>query len=100
MRYTQETDAPPELAMKFILMKSDETKTDLLGVDNLVNLPILNEAELLNSLKLRFMKDKIFSYVGYTLLIVNPFRDLPDLYNKNMIEKFKKCAKSSTFSLK
>lgn len=62
--------------MKFILMRSDETKNDLTVIDNLINLPYLNEPELLNCLRLRFLKDSIFSYVGHTLLIVNPFREI------------------------
>lgn len=40
----------------------------------MVNMEILNDAELLNNLIYRFGKDFIFTYVGPTLLVLNPFK--------------------------
>ncbi len=40
----------------------------------MVNMEILNDAELLYNLKLRFSLDLFMTYVGPTLLVVNPFK--------------------------
>jgi len=37
---------------------------------------VLNDAELLENVRKRFMKDLIFTYVGPTLLVVNPFKKI------------------------
>jgi myosin heavy subunit len=39
----------------------------------MVNMEILNDAELLGNLKRRFGVDLFMTYVGPTLLVVNPF---------------------------
>jgi myosin heavy subunit len=43
----------------------------------MVNMEILNDPELLNNVMVRFLTDYIFTYVGPTLLVVNPFKPLP-----------------------
>ena len=52
-------------------MKLEQTQHDL------VNLEILNDAELLNNLSIRFLNDLIYTFVGPTLLAVNPFAMIP-----------------------
>jgi myosin heavy subunit len=39
----------------------------------MVNMEIINDAELLANLAIRYKKNLIFTYVGPTLLAVNPF---------------------------
>lgn len=53
------------------LYEKGEDRED--GYDDLVNLPTLNDAELLINLKKRFMKKLIYTYVGPTLLALNPY---------------------------
>lgn len=43
----------------------------------MVDMEILNDAELLENVRKRFFKDLIFTYVGPTLLVVNPFKKMP-----------------------
>jgi alpha-tubulin suppressor-like RCC1 family protein len=43
-------------------------------VEDLADIPILNDAELLKHLELRYRKNLIHSYCGPTLLIVNPYK--------------------------
>ena len=43
----------------------------------MVNMEILNDAELLENLKRRFLRDFFMTYVGPTLLVVNPFKLIP-----------------------
>ncbi len=39
----------------------------------MVNMEIINDAELLFNLAARYRKNLIFTYVGPTLLVINPF---------------------------
>ena len=65
------------------------------AVSDMVNLEVLNDAELLNNLQIRYQQDLIYTFVGPTLLAVNPFKKLPNQnqpsfilnYIKNIIEK-------------
>ncbi|KAL4464464.1 hypothetical protein ABPG72_011752 [Tetrahymena utriculariae] len=100
VKYLDNIDAPTEVAMKFILMRSDDNKINFNTMDNLINLPILNEAELVQCIKIRFQNNQIFSYVGQTLIIVNPFKDIFDLFSNEVIENFKHCARKRGFILK
>lgn len=38
---------------------------------------VLNDAELLENVRKRYMQDLIMTYVGPTLLVVNPFKRMP-----------------------
>uniref|UniRef100_A0A3B4XUM8 Myosin motor domain-containing protein n=1 Tax=Seriola lalandi dorsalis TaxID=1841481 RepID=A0A3B4XUM8_SERLL len=46
----------------------------------LCNLPVLNEDRILNNLRTRFYKKKIYTYAGSILIAINPFKFLP-IYN-------------------
>ncbi|KXJ14045.1 Unconventional myosin-VI [Exaiptasia diaphana] len=51
-------------------------------------LMFLNEGTLLNNLRIRYKKDKIYTYVANILLAVNPYHDVRDLYSKETIHKY------------
>lgn len=55
--------------------------------DDLCNLPELNEANLLQNLKLRFMQQKIYTYAGSILVAINPFKFLP-IYNPKYVKMY------------
>lgn len=59
------------------------------GIEDMVNLPCFNEPELLNNLKIRYNIDIIFTYIGPTLLIINPYKRLPLEFSIEMMQKFK-----------
>ena len=46
------------------------------GYNDMINMEVLNDAELLANLLNRFNQDEIFTFVGPTLLILNPFKNL------------------------
>ncbi len=46
----------------------------------MVNMEIINDAELLINLAIRYKNDLIFTYVGPTLLVINPFKAVPPLF--------------------
>jgi myosin heavy subunit len=39
----------------------------------MVNMEVLNDAELLENVRKRFNHNLIYTYVGPTLLVINPF---------------------------
>ncbi|CAG0926234.1 unnamed protein product, partial [Notodromas monacha] len=49
----------------------------------------LNEATLLNNVRLRYLKDKIYTYVGNILVAVNPYNDIQDLYSTQTISRYR-----------
>jgi myosin heavy subunit len=42
---------------------------------------IVNDAELLNNISIRYNKDLICTYVGPTLLVFNPFNNMSSVIN-------------------
>ena len=58
-------------------------------MDNLIDLPHLNEPEILMSLKIRFEKSVIFTYTGPVLLTINPTNVItPSKQCDKMMQKF------------
>lgn len=48
----------------------------------------LNEATLLNNVRLRYMKNAIYTYVANILIAVNPYFEVPNLYSKATIKEY------------
>ena len=48
--------------------------------DDMVNMECLNDAELLENVKIRYLKDLIHTYVGPTLLVINPYKMIKNSY--------------------
>ncbi|XP_016140035.1 unconventional myosin-IXa-like [Sinocyclocheilus grahami] len=55
--------------------------------DDLCNLPDLNEKTLLDNLRSRFKQEKIYTYVGSILIVINPFKFLP-IYNPKYVKMY------------
>lgn len=55
--------------------------------NDLCNLPNLTETTLLENLKRRFQKQKIYTYVGSILIAINPFNFLP-IYNPKYVKMY------------
>ncbi|XP_077389779.1 unconventional myosin-IXb isoform X3 [Festucalex cinctus] len=54
---------------------------------DLCNLPKLNEDSILNNLRTRFCKKKIYTYAGSILIAINPFKFLP-IYNPKYVKLY------------
>uniref|UniRef100_H3CW19 Myosin IXA n=1 Tax=Tetraodon nigroviridis TaxID=99883 RepID=H3CW19_TETNG len=54
---------------------------------DLCHLPQLNERSLLDNLRSRFLQEKIYTYVGSILIVINPFRFLP-IYNPKYVKMY------------
>jgi len=81
-----------------ILKRADDTEESL---EDMVNIECLNDAELLENLKKRFMQqNNIFTYVGPTLLIINPYRYIDELFNIDALALYQRQIHNPTFTLK
>ena len=50
--------------------------------DDMCDMDILNEPEILNNLVQRYKFDQIFTLIGPTLIIVNPYQVLPQYFSQ------------------
>ena len=65
-------------------MQNEESEAN---VDNLINLPHLNEPAILHCLNERYTKSNIYTYTGPILIAVNPFKSIP-LYTTQILENY------------
>lgn len=57
-------------------------------VDDMVTLDSLDEPSILFNIRKRFASEKIYTYVGGTLVAINPYKQVPSLYSQPIIDKF------------
>ncbi|KAM5164375.1 unconventional myosin-VI isoform 2-T3 [Mantella aurantiaca] len=57
-------------------------------VEDNCSLMYLNEATLLHNIKVRYSKDKIYTYVANILIAINPYFDVPKLYSSDFIKQY------------
>lgn len=50
----------------------------------MINMDIINDPELLVNIEIRYKHNLIFTYVGPTLLVTNPFKAVPHLVNTDI----------------
>lgn len=50
---------------------------------------ILNEPEILRNLTERYKKDDIFTYIGPTLIVVNPYKIIERHFNDRVLKEIK-----------
>jgi len=48
-------------------------------------MPCLNEAEIAYNIKKRNKNDNIFTYIGPTLIVINPYKYIEKLFSQNVI---------------
>jgi len=58
------------------------------GYDDMVDMENLSEAELLNNLRMRFVNDMIYTYVGPTLIVMNPYKRIDKLVDPKILKHF------------
>uniref|UniRef100_A0A2C9WMD3 Myosin motor domain-containing protein n=2 Tax=Manihot esculenta TaxID=3983 RepID=A0A2C9WMD3_MANES len=62
------------------------------GVDDMTKLLYLHEPSVLHNLSRRYGINEIYTYTGNILIAVNPFKGLPELYDVEVMEKYKGAA--------
>ncbi|XP_042638519.1 unconventional myosin-VI [Orycteropus afer afer] len=63
----------------------EDSKKD---VEDNCSLMYLNEATLLHNIKVRYNKDRIYTYVANILIAVNPYFDIPKIYSSETIRSY------------
>ncbi|XP_058291050.1 unconventional myosin-VI isoform X6 [Hylobates moloch] len=63
----------------------EDSKKD---VEDNCSLMYLNEATLLHNIKVRYSKDRIYTYVANILIAVNPYFDIPKIYSSEAIRSY------------
>ncbi|XP_073711798.1 myosin VIa isoform X5 [Misgurnus anguillicaudatus] len=58
-------------------------------VEDNCSLMYLNEATLLNNVRVRYSKDRIYTFVANILIAVNPYYEIPKLYSPETISQYK-----------
>uniref|UniRef100_A0A6G1S8K6 Myosin heavy chain 95F n=1 Tax=Aceria tosichella TaxID=561515 RepID=A0A6G1S8K6_9ACAR len=58
------------------------------GVDDSCALIQLNEAALLENVRVRFHRDKIYTYVAHILIAVNPYNEIKGLHSADAIARY------------
>jgi myosin heavy subunit len=53
----------------------------------MVNMQILNESEILYNIRIRYEMDNIFTYIGPTLIVINPYKKIEENFNNEKISK-------------
>jgi len=61
---------------------------DQKDVEDNCALMYLNPATLLNNIRIRYNKDKIYTYVANILIAVNPYYEIKNLYSSETIKKY------------
>ncbi|XP_019772636.1 myosin heavy chain 95F isoform X2 [Dendroctonus ponderosae] len=56
--------------------------------DDNCEMMFLNEGSLLDNIRTRYYKNKIYSYVANILIAVNPYKDIPELYATKTIKAY------------
>ena len=62
----------------------------------MVDMEPLNHATLLWNLQQRYREDKIYTFVGPTLLCVNPFKPVKHYLLPEVVERYKKIIKAKS----
>ncbi|KAL4466910.1 hypothetical protein ABPG74_010507 [Tetrahymena malaccensis] len=63
------------------------------GYSDMVEMDHLNQAEILINLQRRYDQDLIFTFIGPTLVVMNPYKQIPKLFSKETRNIFSSQAK-------
>ncbi|NWR98110.1 MYO6 protein, partial [Motacilla alba] len=74
-----------QAAINQVFPAEEDSKKD---VEDNCSLMYLNEATLLHNIKVRYSKDRIYTYVANILIAVNPYFDIPKFYSSDTIKKY------------
>ncbi|KPA82148.1 putative myosin IB heavy chain [Leptomonas pyrrhocoris] len=70
-------------------MASEYKQRETVGVEDLVLLPQITEKAITDDLAVRHKADLIYTNIGSVLLVVNPFKQIPGLYNEAHMEFYR-----------
>jgi len=68
--------------------------------NNLMDLPFINEPEVINNIQKRYQDDQIFSYLGSSLISVNPYKYIHKLFENKVLEQYQEAIRNLQFDIK
>ena len=81
-----------------LLLQTNDSSAQ--GFNDMVDMENLNEAELLYNIQRRYEKNAIYTYVGPTLLVVNPYQKIPSLVSPECLNNYQKKVYEPTYNFK
>ncbi|KAJ5069604.1 unconventional myosin-ie [Anaeramoeba ignava] len=66
-----------------------ESTSNRVGVDDLVLLTKINESQIVENLKKRLQAEIIYTYIGFVLIAVNPYRKIDGMYSDEKIKEYR-----------
>lgn len=88
MEYKAESEKGPLMLALSPKDTFEMSKGDLHA--DMCEMNILNEPEVLQNLMKRYLQDDIFTYIGPTLIAVNPYRPIEKLFNEKTLANARK----------
>jgi Myosin head (motor domain) len=67
---------------------SQVTEQDAEGVDDILKLREFSEMSLIHSLRVRYARDDIYTFVGPILISINPYKWFKDLYSEESMAEY------------
>jgi hypothetical protein len=58
------------------------------GVNDILNLRDFSEKSMIYTLRVRYGRDEIYTFVGPILISVNPYKTIPNLYNEETMVEY------------
>ncbi|KRX01847.1 P-loop containing nucleoside triphosphate hydrolase [Pseudocohnilembus persalinus] len=74
-------------------------KNEEITYEDMVDMEILNEPEILQNIKKHYKKDKIFTKIGPTLIVMNPYKYIPELFNDEIFEQIRSDSQKQNFDM-
>jgi myosin-5 len=69
---------------------NDDSSNDKIngGPEDLISLPSINQASILNSARSRFLCNNIYTSLGDVLMLLNPFKRIEKMYGQDVIDRY------------
>ncbi|KAL4480724.1 hypothetical protein ABPG72_014499 [Tetrahymena utriculariae] len=73
---------PDEVNIEKVYQVNQSSET---GFSDMVRMDNLNEAEIINNLELRYSRDIIYTYIGPTLIVMNPYKYIESAMSEQLL---------------
>lgn len=71
------------------------TDNDDEGVDDILKLRDFSEMSLVHTLRVRYYKDEVYTFVGPILISLNPYKRIKDIYEVETMKEYHGCKQVS-----
>ncbi len=94
------TGASMKVKSKTLYQSNEQNKEQVTGENDMVNMPVMNQPEILYNIKKRYDQNNIFTYIGPTLIVMNPYKYIKELFTPDKIKNIETLVrKSNNFQL-